>query len=209
MSRWPIAAGTLPLLFLFFTLPACGGAPDPREVDGAIRYLADAIERDAPERLFRVIDARSRHAMCSIIKDRQAAVRAITEHYPEARRAEALARLGDLGGAADADALFAMRCDARCRQEFATKLAAAETVQGDDLDVQVHTVRGTTLHLHRLAAGDWWGLVWQTDELDAERSRAAEERRTIEANAAIFDRGRRLQQPEAQPSAAPTREPAQ
>jgi hypothetical protein len=81
-----------------------------------------------------------------------------------------------------------------CRQDLTEQLAAPASVEGDAVDVRVLTVRGATLHFHRLAPENWWGLVWHTQELDAERARAAEERRAIEANAAVYERSRRLQQ---------------
>ncbi len=193
MSRCPIHTVVLLPLFLSLGLGACGGASDPREIEGAIRYMAEALRADAPERLFRVIDARSRHAMASIVQDRRAAADVIRRQYPEPERASALAQLGDAAGAGNAAALFAARCDSACRTTLAAKLAAPERVDGDELDVVVHTVRGATLHFHRLAPGDWWGLVWHTEELDTERSRAAEERRTIETNAAVYERSRRLE----------------
>jgi len=194
MNRCPISAlSALPLL-LFFGLGACGGAADPREPEGAIRYMAEALRADAPERVFRVIDARSRHAMASIVQDRRAAAEVIRAHYPEAERPSALDRLGDAARVADAAALFALRCDTACSQGLAEQLAAPASVQGDDVDAEVETVRGATLHFHRMAPGDWWGLVWHTQELDTERARAAEERRTIEANAAVYERARRLEE---------------
>ncbi|NOY91236.1 MAG: hypothetical protein GXP55_08500 [Deltaproteobacteria bacterium] len=199
MSRCPNRLGVLLPLLLSLGLGACGGASDPREVEGSIRYMAEALRTDAPERLFRVIDARSRHAMVSIVKDRRAAADVIRRQYPEPERASALAQLGDAARADDAAALFAARCDSACRTTLAAKLAAPERVDGDELDVVVHTVRGATLHFHRLAPGDWWGLVWRTQELDTERARAAEERRTIEANAAVYERSRRLEREPASP----------
>jgi len=199
MSRSPIRVEILLPLLLSLGLGACGGASDPREIQGAIRYMAEALRADAPERLFRVIDARSRHAMASIVQDRRAAADVIRTQYPEPERASALARLGDAARAGDAAALFAARCDSACRTTLAAKLAAPERVDGDELDVVVHTVRGATLRFHRLAPGDWWGLVWHTQELDAERAHAAEERRTIEANAAVYERSRRLEREEPVP----------
>lgn len=173
---------------------ACGGASDPREIDGAIRYMAAAVDINSSEKLFRVVDARSRHALASIVQDRQTAASAICEYYPEAERERALSALGDAGRVSDAAGLFVARCDTACLQAVGTQLAASETVEGDELDVLVHTARGTTLRLHRLGPGGWWGLVWHLEELDAERSRAAEERRAIQANAEVYDRSRRQEQ---------------
>jgi len=154
--------------------------------------MAASIEADSPARLFRVIDARSRHAMISIVQDRLAAAQAIRDHYPQAEQERALAELGDAAQVADAAGLFASRCDAGCREGIRDRLAASDAVEGDDLDVTVRTARGTTLHLHRLEARDWWGLVWRTEALDQERARAAEERRTIEANAEVYARAEGL-----------------
>lgn len=198
MSRSPQPV----ILALVLAIWGCG-ASDPREIDGAIRYMAASLEADSSARLFRVIDARSRHAMISIVHDRLAAAQAIRDHYPRAEQERALAELGDAAQVTDAAALFVARCGMRCRRDIRDELGAVDQVEGDELDVSVHTVRGTTLYLHRLHAGDWWGLVWRTEELDLERARAAEERRSIEANAEVYARAEQLER------GAATREPAQ
>lgn len=176
---------------------ACGigGTPDPRELEGAIAYLAVAIERDDPSMLFRAVDARARHAMISIVADRQRAAEIIRVDYPEDQRAAALAELGDAATVEDATALFALRCDTACRHELSQQLGAPteQRVEGDELVVT--TVRGGTLRFHKPSGTDaWYGWVWETDALDAERDHANRDLRQIEQNAETYRRRRALEE---------------
>ncbi|MEM6955288.1 MAG: hypothetical protein AAF411_19300 [Myxococcota bacterium] len=144
-----------------------------------------ALDANDGERLFRVIDVRSRHALHSIFEDGRQARAAIEADYPPEARADALAALGpDVPSAA---ALFAARCAAACRQRFAAKLGAPVAERDEGNERVVETTRGE-LRLHREGEGNWWGLVYETAALDAERDRASRDRRRIEANAATFRR---------------------
>ena len=176
---------------------ACGigGTPDPRELEGAIGFLAVAIERDDPAMLFRAVDERARHAMISIVADRQRAAELIRADYPEDEREGALAELGDAATVEEAAALFALRCDASCRQELSSKLGAPteQRTEGDELVVT--TSRGGTLRFHRPEGEDaWYGWVWETEALDAERDRANRDLRQIEQNAETYRRRAELDQ---------------
>lgn len=171
-----------------------GGTPDPRELEGAIAYLAVAIERDDPAMLFRAVDARARHAMISIVADRQKAAELIRADYPAEEREAALAELGDAATIDDAPALFALRCDSTCRSELSAKLGAPTERRREGDELVVTTVRGGTLRFHR-AEGEnaWYGWVWQTEALDAERDRANRDLRQIEQNAETYRRRRALE----------------
>ena len=91
-------------------LGACDQTPDPREIEGAIGYLAQALEEDDAARLYRVLDERSRHALISIVADRRASAGVIRASYPEDERASALEALGDAADVATPEELFARRC---------------------------------------------------------------------------------------------------
>lgn len=180
-------------LFLALLLAGCGGVPDPRTIDGALAYAARAIEHRDPRTLFRVLDVRSRHAMISIVADRQRAKAIIERSYPADVRAEALAELGDGATVADAPALFAKRCDRTCIATFRDALGAVVERHVDGDETVVRTTRGETLRLYRRREGDWWGLVFQTDELFAERDRASRDREMIAQNARTYERRRALE----------------
>ncbi|HJL02694.1 MAG TPA: hypothetical protein RMH85_29655 [Polyangiaceae bacterium LLY-WYZ-15_(1-7)] len=183
---------------------ACGfgGTPDPRNLEGAMAYAALAVERDDPAMLFRIVDARARHAMISIVNDRRAAASLVRETYPEAERAAALARLGDAAEVESARELFARRCDAACRSTIGGDVGKPERTETEGEETIVHTARGTTVRVWRAEEGDWWGLVWHTDELDEERARANRDLRLIEENAETYRRRRELEGSE---SDAPTK----
>lgn len=190
-------------LALMVASGGCDDSADPRTVRGMMGYAAAAAAGDDASRLFRVVDARARHAMVSIVADRHRAARIIAADYPEELREAALEQLGDARLAEDAEALFAARCGSACRQEIAASVGAPETQQEQGDELVVHTVRGETLRLHRAAEGEWWGIVWQTEALDGERDRANRDLRTIEGNAETYRRRAQLER-----SAAP-REPSQ
>ena len=178
-------------LFLIPTLTACTGEPDPRTLPGMLEYAARAIERNDARALFRVIDARSRHAMASIVEDRRTAAELIRTTYPEDQRADALRELGSAAEMEDAAALFEDRCGRACMADLGSRIRAplSQTQDGDELVVE--TPRGGTL---RVTGGgdDWFGIVWHYDELDAERQRANQDRLLVEANARTYQR--RLEQ---------------
>ncbi len=155
-------------------------------------YAATAIENDDMERLFRVIDERSRHALYSIHADREAAASLIRADYPEATQQDALDALGHIGAATPA-ALFAERCDSACRRGFATKVGAPVEEEQDGEELLVTTTRGQ-VRLWRAEESAWWGIVWKRDELDRERDRAGQDLRRIEANAETYRRRQALQQ---------------
>lgn len=172
-------------LSLGLLLQACTGEPDPRTLPGMLEYAARAIERNDAPALFRVIDARSRHAMASIVADRRTAAELIRNHYPEDQRADALADLGSAANVADAAALFAERCTRDCMSDLASRIGAPLNQHQDGDELVVETPRGGTL---RVTGGgeDWYGIVWRYDELDAERQRANQDRLLVEANARTY-----------------------
>lgn len=177
--------------FAFTVVVGCYDA-DPRSVEGALDAAARAIEAGDGERLFRVIDERSRHAMYAIVKARRAAAALIEADYPPEERAAALAALGDAATVKDGPALFARRCDRPCMDGFAAQLGAPtkRTQVGDE--VVVETTRGGTLHMYAGSDG-WFGLVWRTEALAEERTRAARELTQIRDNAATYRRRRELE----------------
>jgi hypothetical protein len=161
----------------------CGS--DPRDLDGALAKAAAALADDDPAELFKVIDQRARHAMVSIVNARHKAAEVIRASYPEADQARALAELGDAKDATDAAGLFAMRCAASCRQELAAKVGTP-TEQHQDGDVTVvHTSRGGELRLFH-GNDSWWGIVWNTEALARERTRASAELDLVQKNAVLY-----------------------
>ncbi len=170
-----------------------GSNPDPRTIDGMMGYAALAIERDDPEMLFKVIDERARHALISIVADRQAAAALIRAHYPAADQAGALQSLGDALDLEDAWQLFAARCDQACRRAWSTELGAVQTKTADGEEWRVTTTRGAEVRVYREHEGEWWGLVWRTAELDAERDRANRDLEMIRQNAETYQRREALE----------------
>ena len=186
-SRFLRDTSTLLLLSLVSGLcGACGdGAPDPRTVRGALDAAAQAIEANDPARLFRVIDQRARYALASIVHSRVTAKQLIEADYPANERASALAQLGDAALASSPADLFAHRCDAACMADFGRQIGAPTAEENTGGDVVVHTARGGTLHMHAGKDG-WYGLVWNTDALDAERSKATRDLDQIRQNATAY-----------------------
>lgn len=160
---------------------------DPRSIDGALDATARAIEADDGERLYRTLDQRSRHALESIVADRSRARGLIERYYPPDEQQTALAALGDAAQIRTAAQLFARRCASQCRRDLAQKLGASveKKLQGEVWKVK--TSRGHTLDMYAGSDG-WYGFVWRTQELAAERTRAAQERKQIEANAEVYRR---------------------
>ena len=153
-------------------------------------YAATALENGDLERLFRVIDERSRHALYSIHASREAAAALIRADYPQDLQEDALSALGHIG-APTPEALFAERCDSACQQAFAQQVGAPMEEERDGEELLVTTSRGQ-VRLWRGSENAWWGIVWQREELDRERDRAGQDLRRIEANAETYRRRQAL-----------------
>jgi hypothetical protein len=167
--------------------------PDPRSIRGALAASAHALEVRDGRKLFRVMDQRSRSAMIAIVNARREAARLIRTEYPDSERAAALAALGDARSATDAADLFTQRCVEPCMAELTAAVGApvAEREVGES-EVEVQTSRGGRLRLHRGKDG-LWGIVWKTQALSEERTRAARELIQIRHNAAVYRRRRTLE----------------
>ena len=176
---------------LLLLLSACHDRPDPRTVDGALAYAAEQIEQGSARALFRVIDQRARHAMASIVADRQAAAALVQSAYPEDTRAGGLSELGDAVGAADAATLFERRCDRSCLEALALTIGAPRRTETHDRELTVETARGTELRLYRGDDG-WYGIVWNTEALLAERDDANRDLEMVRQNAEVYERRRAL-----------------
>ena len=146
---------------------SCGGAPDPRTLEGATAYALLALEQNDAERLYRVIDARARHAMISVVKDRGDARALIERSYPAPERAPALATLGEASQVSTPMALFALRCNAECRSGFSESLGAVTATRTEGAETIAHTTRDVDVRWYRKRSTDWWGLVWNTEALAA------------------------------------------
>jgi hypothetical protein len=165
---------------------------DPRDVRGALDAAARAIEADDGEALYRVIDQRSRHALEAIVKQRQAAAALIRAYYPAAEQAQALHALGDAAEARSGAALFAGRCARPCRARFAKALGAPVSQQREGPELVVTTAQGEHVRLYH-GSDTWYGLVWNIEALDRERTRAAQELLQIEDNASVYRKRRSLE----------------
>lgn len=194
-----LARGWLAFVWL---LSACDGPPDPRTVEGTLAYISRAVEREAPEELYKVIDERSRHAMISIVSDRREAARLVRESYPPGERAAALAALGDAAEVETAAQLFGRRCDEACRRAIGESVGAPAEVREEGPMTVVTTVRGTKVRLYRGSPNGWYGLEWHPDELAAERNRANRDLAIIRENAETFERRRALEREEGPDQAA-------
>jgi hypothetical protein len=160
-------------------------------VEGAISLAAQAVADRDSRALFPMIDQRARNALASLVKARARAVDVIQKSYPAEAREEALRALGDAREAADPPALFAQRCDDACLDAFAERLSAPERVEEQGQLVIVQTVRGKQLELFRGKDGRY-GLVWNTQALQRESSRAFAELDLIQRNAALYEKQRAL-----------------
>ena len=149
--------------------------------------MAQALEADDGERLYRLLDERARHALISIHADRRAAAEIVRARYPEDQRAEVLASLGDAAEASTPEALFATRCARACRGELAASVGAPISQQREGDELVVTTSRGE-LRFYRAREGQWWGFVWQTERFDRERDVASRDLRQIQRNAEVFQR---------------------
>ena len=155
---------------------------------------ARAIEQDDGRQLFRVMDQRARHAMHSIVRDRQEAALIIKASYPPAEQPLALASLGDAVTVADPPALFASRCGSACREEMGRLIGAPVSRKRQGEEWEIRTSRGGTLHMYAGSDG-WYGIVWKTRDLSKERDRAAQELEQIRINANVYERRKALVQP--------------
>jgi hypothetical protein len=168
-----------------------GCPPDPRDVTGAIGIAAQAASRDDPGALYDAIDERARHALEGIVKARREARQVVERAYPPAQRSEAISNLGDAAHAEDGRDLFRKRCDRACLDRLTAQLAAPKAVQQEGEVHVVHTVRGGELRLYRTPDGRY-GILWNTQALARERSRAYAELSIIEANAEQYTRKQAL-----------------
>ncbi|MET0386755.1 MAG: hypothetical protein ABW321_12390 [Polyangiales bacterium] len=148
---------------------------------------AEALEANDAERFFGTLDERSRHAMAATVRARRAARALIEADYPSPEKQAALAALGEAGEVEGAPQLFARRCGPSCLSSFAEVVGApvSEVATGDE--VEVTTVRGRTLHMHAGQNGRY-GIVWNTQPLHEERSRASRELGLIRDNAEVYRR---------------------
>ena len=168
--------------------------PDPRSVDGALAYAARAVEHGDRKQLFRILDQQGRHALDATLKQRQEAARVIQQSYPADEASRALAELGDAITATSSEDLFTKRCDSECFAWFSRNVAApAEQTSHGDLTT-VRTIRDTTITLRHGSDG-WYGIVWKTDELAAERDRAARDLAQVQENARVYSTRKRLESP--------------
>jgi hypothetical protein len=176
--------------------PGCG-EPDRHTIRGALAVAARALEDGDGRALFAVIDPRARSALGSVVRHRQEAARLIATHYPEADQPAALAALGRAAEASDAADLFTRRCAAGCRAELAAAVGAPVAEEPlPNGDVEVRTVRGGRLRMHRGDDGRW-GIFWRNEALNEERTRAARELTQIRHNAEVYRRRRALETAEA------------
>jgi hypothetical protein len=165
---------------------------DPRSVDGALDYASRALEERDTGRLFRILDQQSRHALDATHKSRQDAARIIRANYPADQIPTALAELGDAALAPTTQDLFVKRCDSKCIEWFEDHVAAAAEQHEDRGLTIIRTVRDTTLQLRR-GTDSWYGIVWKTAELSAERDRAARDLAQIQENARVYGLRKRLE----------------
>lgn len=168
-----------------------GCSPDPREIAGTIGIAAQAASNDDAGRLYDVIDERARHALDATVKARRQAKQVIQRAYPAAERSQAIAALGDAAHAEDGRDLFRKRCDRACLDQLAALLAAPKAVRQEGEIQVVRTVRGTELRLYRASDGRY-GILWNTEALVRERTRAYAELSVIESNAEQYARKQAL-----------------
>ncbi len=168
---------------------ACGS--DPRQVDGAIASVVAAASKHDAENLFEVIDQRARFAMGGLVKARKQAAEVILAHYPKEAQGQALESLGDAYRADSGAALFALRCNAACMDGIAAKMASPKEVSEEGDLARVVTVRGDTLELFRGNDGRY-GVVWNTENLKRETTRAYAELDLIQKNAELYQKQREL-----------------
>lgn len=169
-------------------------SPDPRSIDGALTYAAQAAEAGDTVKLFRILDQRGRHALDATVKLRQESAVIVRDNYPAAEVDAAIQELGDAVDAKDTESLFKKRCDSSCVEWFSSQVAAAAEQRVGGAEVSIRTVRDTNLTLHKGNDG-WYGIVWQTEQLAAERERAARDLAQIQDNARVYRERKRLEEP--------------
>lgn len=132
--------------------------------------------------------------MASIVKSRRRAADLVRADYPEPERTRALAALGDAATAADGPDLFARRCTRACLAEFETGVGApiGDIPEPAPADIAIETTKGGHFTLHRGEDGAF-GIVWNTSQLQAERTRAARELIQIQHNAEVYRKRRALE----------------
>ena len=132
--------------------------------------------------------------MASIVKSRRRAAELIRADYPEPERSRALAALGDAAGAKDGPDLFARRCNRACLAEFETGVGApiGDIPEPAPADIAIETTKGGRFTLHRGQDGAF-GIVWNTSQLQEERTRAARELIQIQHNAEVYRKRRALE----------------
>jgi hypothetical protein len=193
----PSLRGRLKSAIVFAALTAVaplGCGADETRVEGAVSRVASAVASRDYDALFALIDERSRFALSSVYHARHQAADVIRASYPADARAQALTELGDAVGAQSPVELFRLRCPETCVSQLAAPLGAPRAVREDGEQTVVTTVRDTELALHRGKDGRY-GLVWQTDALVRERSRAAAELDLIQKNARAYKARQALQDP--------------
>jgi hypothetical protein len=127
------------------------------------------------------------------VADRREAAEMVARSYPAEARAGALRELGDAATAADAKALFVARCDRGCLAELQRSIGAVASVAPHGDEIRVRTIRGTIVPMYRGDDG-WYGLVWRTAALDAERDHANRDLEMVRQNAAVYETRRTLEE---------------
>jgi hypothetical protein len=174
-----------------FALLSCSDPARRQTIRGTLALCAESLESNDAFQFFNNLDERSRYAMGATVEARREARELIAKDYPEPERTKALAALGPASQVQTAAALFALRCDAACLRGFADQIGApASEIRAGD-EVVVKTTRGGTLHMHAGHDGQY-GIVWNTQALSEERSRASRELTQIRINAEIYRQRRAL-----------------
>jgi len=168
---------------LAITATACGG--DASTVEGALASAASAVGARDYGAMFQALDERARFSIGSVFQTRRRAADIIQADYPPEARASALGELGDALEVDSATDLFRRRCPDACLDAIAGSLGAPSAVHVEGRIATVKTVRGTEAKLYRADDGRY-GLVWESEALMRERSRAAAELDFIQKNAATY-----------------------
>jgi hypothetical protein len=170
-------------------LAACGS--DLTTVAGVVSAAASAVGNRDQASLFPLIDERARFALGATHQARQRAAALVRETYPEPERTTALTELGDAAIADSVSDLFARRCADPCLAALARTLGAPREVEVDGPLTRVTTVRDTELTLYQAKDGRY-GIVWETEALARERTRAAAELDVIAKTAVAYRAQRAL-----------------
>lgn len=175
--------------FILTCVSACG--PNLRDERGALAAAADAVAQRDSAALFRVLDQRARFSLDAIVTARRAARQIVEQSYPASEVAAAVAALGDAAAVENGAALFGERCGEPCLSAIGEGIAAPRTVALEGALARITTVRGDTVLLYHADDGSF-GLVWHSDELMREKSRAFAELALIKRNAAVYAQKRAL-----------------